>query len=36
VLGVQPDAKAARRWYEVARQLGEAVAEQRLQRLGAN
>jgi hypothetical protein len=35
VLGVQPDDKAAKRWYELARQLGEAEAEQRLQRLGA-
>lgn len=35
VLGVQPDPKAAKHWYEVARQLGESEAEQRLQRLGA-
>jgi hypothetical protein len=36
VLGLKPDREAARRWYERARQLGSAEAEQRLRRLGAN
>ena len=36
VRGIQADAKEARRWYERARQLGAAEAEQRLRRLGAN
>jgi hypothetical protein len=36
VLGPKPDREAARRWYERARQLGSAEAEQRLRRLGAN
>lgn len=35
-LGIQPNPKEARRWYERARQLGASEAEQRLQRLGAN
>jgi len=35
VRGIQADAKEARRWYERARQLGAAEAEQRLRRLGA-
>ena len=34
-LGIQPDAKEAKRWYESARALGARDAEQRLQRLGA-
>jgi hypothetical protein len=34
--GIQPDAKEARRWYERALQLGDADAEPRLRRLGAN
>jgi hypothetical protein len=33
---LKPDREAARRWYERARQLGAADAEQRLRRLGAN
>ena len=36
VRGLQPDRAAALRWYERARQLGAADAEQRLRRLGAN
>ena len=32
---VQPDAKEARRWYELARALGAGDADQRLLRLGA-
>jgi hypothetical protein len=36
VRGVEPNAKEAQRWYERARQLGAADAEQRLRRLGAN
>ena len=36
VRGLQPDRAVARRWYERARQLGAAEAEQRLRRLGAN
>lgn len=36
VRGLQPDRAAAMRWYERARQLGAAEAEQRLRRLGAN
>lgn len=36
VRGLQPDRAAAMRWYERARQLGAADAEQRLRRLGAN
>ena len=35
VRGIAPDAKEARRWYERARQLGAAEAEQRMRRLGA-
>jgi hypothetical protein len=35
VRGVEPDAREAQRWYERARQLGAADAEQRLRRLGA-
>jgi hypothetical protein len=34
--GLKPDRDAARRWYERARQLGAAEAEERLRRLGAN
>jgi hypothetical protein len=36
VRGIEPNAKEAQRWYELARQLGAAEAEQRLRRLGAN
>ena len=36
VRGLQPDRAVAMRWYERARQLGAAEAEQRLRRLGAN
>jgi len=36
VRGLQPDRATAMRWYERARQLGAAEAEQRLRRLGAN
>ncbi|HET9688402.1 MAG TPA: sel1 repeat family protein, partial [Pseudolabrys sp.] len=36
LLGLKPDREAARRWYERARQLGGADAEQQLQRLGPN
>ena len=36
VRGLQPDSALAKRWYERARQLGAAEAEQRLRRLGAN
>jgi TPR repeat protein len=32
--GVDADAKEARRWYERARQLGAADAEERLRRIG--
>jgi hypothetical protein len=32
--GIQPDAALARKWYEVARDLGSATAQQKLQRLG--
>jgi hypothetical protein len=35
VLGIQPDSKEARRWYERARELG-ADTDQRLRTLGAN
>jgi hypothetical protein len=35
VRGIQADAKEARRWYERARQLGDADADQRLRRLSA-
>lgn len=31
--GIQPDRALAKKWYEVARDLGSATAEQRLQRL---
>jgi hypothetical protein len=34
--GAKPDRETARRWYERARQLGAAEADQRLRRLGAN
>ena len=34
VRGLKPDQDQARRWYERARQLGAADAEQRLRRLG--
>jgi hypothetical protein len=36
VRGIEPNPKEAHRWYELARQLGAAEAEQRLRRLGAN
>ena len=36
VRGLQADRDAARKWYERARQLGAAEADQRLRRLGAN
>lgn len=36
VRGLQPDSAIAKRWYERARQLGAAEADQRLRRLGAN
>lgn len=32
--GIQPDAVLAKKWYEVARDLGSAAAQQKLQRLG--
>lgn len=32
--GIQPDPALAKRWYEVARDLGSATAQQKLQRLG--
>jgi len=35
VPGIAPDAKEAQRWYETARRLGAAEAEQRLKRLQA-
>lgn len=35
VRGIQPDSNEARRWYERARQLGAADADQRLRRLGS-
>ena len=35
VRGIEPNAKEAQRWYERARRLGAAEAEQRLLRLGA-
>lgn len=35
VRGIAADAKAAQRWYERARELGAAGAEERLRRLGA-
>jgi hypothetical protein len=35
VVGLVPDATEARRWYQLARQLGETRAEARLQRLPA-
>jgi hypothetical protein len=34
-VGLQADPAAARKWYEVARQLGSAEASERLRRLGA-
>lgn len=34
VVGLQPDAEAARKWYEKARELGAAEATERLRRLG--
>jgi len=34
--GLKPDREEARRWYERARQLGAAEAEQRLRRLGGS
>jgi TPR repeat protein len=36
VRGLKPDQEQARRWYERARQLGAAEAEQRLRRLGGS
>jgi hypothetical protein len=36
VRGIEPNAKEAHRWYELARVLGAGEAEQRLRRLGAN
>jgi TPR repeat protein len=33
--GIQPDAKLAKQWYEKARELGAAEAQQRLIRLGS-
>jgi hypothetical protein len=36
LLGLKPDREAARHWYERARQLGGADAEQQLRRLGPN
>jgi TPR repeat protein len=36
VRGLKPDQDQARRWYERARQLGAADAEQRLRRLGGS
>ena len=35
VRGIAPDAKEAQRWYERARELGAAEAQQRISRLGA-
>ena len=35
LVGVEPNPKEARRWYERARQLGAADAAQRITRLGA-
>jgi hypothetical protein len=35
VVGLQPDAEAARRWYEKARELGAVEATERLRRLGS-
>jgi TPR repeat protein len=35
VVGLQPDAEAARKWYEKARELGAAEATERLRRLGS-
>jgi TPR repeat protein len=35
-LGIAPNPKEARRWYERARELGAAGAAEQLQRLGAN
>jgi hypothetical protein len=35
VVGLQPDAAAARKWYEKARELGAVEAAERLRRLGA-
>jgi hypothetical protein len=32
--GIQPDPALAKKWYEVARDLGSATAQQKLQRLG--
>ena len=32
--GIQPDSALAKKWYEVARDLGSATAQQKLQRLG--
>ena len=32
--GIQPDAALAKKWYEAARDLGSATAQQKLQRLG--
>lgn len=32
--GIQPDPAMAKKWYEVARDLGSATAQQKLQRLG--
>jgi TPR repeat protein len=34
VVGVQPDSALARRWYERARELGSADAQESLERLG--
>jgi hypothetical protein len=34
-MGLQPDVKTARVWYERARELGAPQAEERLRRLGA-
>jgi TPR repeat protein len=35
VVGLQPDAEAARKWYEKARELGAVEATERLRRLGS-
>jgi TPR repeat protein len=35
LLGVSPDPKEAKRWYERARELGALDADRRLQRLGS-
>jgi TPR repeat protein len=35
VVGLQPDAAAARKWYEKARELGAVEAAERLRRLGS-